>query len=201
MSTINFRLYGEQLFGFTNKYLTEYITPDIEKEEFLTTFKNGLVTLNEVKSKKSIIFSPQMTLEKFSMGELKLTIPDETGNFAITSNDIKLEISLNNIKDEDIEKILISEKKNLIENFMDYAIKKIEKKDNESSFIGNLMQSLVNRALDDLMVELNKLELKVKFESKCIIFKIDKINYSEKDGIILNNISFLFHSYIYICMY
>ena len=192
MSTINFRLYGEQLFGFTNKYLTEYITPDIEKEEFLTTFKNGLVTLNEVKSKKSIIFSPQMTLEKFSMGELKLTIPDETGNFCISSNDIKLEISLNNIKDEDIEKILISEKKNLIENFMDYAIKKIEKKDNESSFIGNLMQSLVNRALDDLMVELNKLELKVKFESKCIVFKIDKINYSEKDGIILNNISFLY---------
>ena len=77
MSTINFRLYGEQLFGFTNKYLTEYITPDIKKEEFLTTFKNGLVTLNEVKSKKSIIFSPQMTLEKFSMGELKLTIPEE----------------------------------------------------------------------------------------------------------------------------
>ena len=192
MAAINFRLYGEQLFGLTNKYLTEYITPDIEKEDFLTMFKNGLVTLNAVKSKKSILFSPEMIIDNFYMEELKLTIPGETGNFGIDSKDVKLEISLNNIKDEDIEIILINEKKKLIENFMDYAIKKIEKKDNETSFIGNLMQNLVNRAFDGLIIEFNKLELKIKFKNKYIVFKIDKINYSEKDGMILNNISLLY---------
>lgn len=34
MSSINFRLYGDQIYGFGNKYITEYISPEIAKEDF-----------------------------------------------------------------------------------------------------------------------------------------------------------------------
>ena len=41
MSKINFSLYGDQIYGLSNKYLQEYINPEIKKEEFLTSFKSG----------------------------------------------------------------------------------------------------------------------------------------------------------------
>ena len=33
MTSINFRLYGDQIYGLTQKYLTEYISPEIIKDK------------------------------------------------------------------------------------------------------------------------------------------------------------------------
>ena len=39
MQTFNFRLYGEYIYGLLSKYLTEYINPKINKEEFILISK------------------------------------------------------------------------------------------------------------------------------------------------------------------
>ena len=41
MSNINLRTYGNMIYGIVSKYLTEYIEPDINKDEFIEMFNKG----------------------------------------------------------------------------------------------------------------------------------------------------------------
>ena len=52
MSSINFRLYGGQVYGFGNKFLTEYISPEIAKEDFLSKFEAGKLFYENISTKK-----------------------------------------------------------------------------------------------------------------------------------------------------
>ena len=49
MADINLRLYGDQIYPNISKYLSSYISPEIEKENFLEMYKNGLVEIKELK--------------------------------------------------------------------------------------------------------------------------------------------------------
>ena len=52
MSNINLRLYGEQVFGLSSSFLNEYLSPTLDKENFLSMFKNGLLKYENINIKK-----------------------------------------------------------------------------------------------------------------------------------------------------
>ena len=192
MSSINFRIYGEQIYGFTNKYLTEYISPEFDKEEFLNKFNSGQLSYENISIKKAISINLQINLDELTIEKVDINIPNETENLSIYLNNIKAVINLLEINNDDIEKIIINERKALIEKFIDFTIKKIEKKESSKSFIEGLIENFINRAINGLSLDLNNIELIFKCKKYIFIFIIEKISYSEENGIKLNNISILF---------
>ena len=90
MSKINFRLYGDQIYGLSSKYLQEYIIPEIKKEEFLTSFKNGLIDLNITGIKKQINIFPQLIIKDLNTEKIIINIPDENSNLALQISKLKL---------------------------------------------------------------------------------------------------------------
>jgi len=195
MSNINLRLYGDQLYPNISKYLNKYISPEIEKEDFLNKYKDGLVEIKDITLKEKFNIIPQITTESGSIGELKLNIPNETENFIVHLNNMKFSLIISDIKEEELEKILIEDKKGLIEDFIKYSISKIEKKDG-ASFLDNLIKSFIDKILNGLIIEINNLELAIKLENfndAYFVFLIENINYSEEKGVEIKNISLLYN--------
>ena len=94
MSKINFRLYGDQIFGLSKTYLQEYISPEINKEEFLSSFKNGQININITDLKKEIVFLPQIKISDLKIEKLIINIPDETSNMSINISKLKIMLIL-----------------------------------------------------------------------------------------------------------
>ena len=194
MTNINLRLYGEQIYPNISKYLSTYISPEIQKENFLEMYKNGNIEYNQISIKEKIIFNPQISIENASLEDIKLHIPNEQDNFSLYLNNVKCLLILSNIKEEEIEKILIDKKKELINDFIKYAIDKIEKKDGPS-FIDNLLKNFIDKIINGLSLEINNLELKIKLNdenNKDFIILIENINYIDNQGIKIKNISILY---------
>ena len=164
MSNLNLRLYGEQIYPNISKYLNKYISPEIEKEDFLNKYKDGLVEIKDITLKEKFNINPQITTENASIGELKLNIPNETENFSVYLNHMKCSLVISDIKEEELEKIIIEDKKELIDDFIMYSISKIEKKDGASLF-DNLIKSFIDKILNGLFIEINNLELNIKIEN------------------------------------
>ena len=195
MSNLNLRLYGDQLYPNISKYLNKYISPEIEKEDFLNKYKDGLVEVKEMTLKEKFNLIPQIIIESASIGELKLNIPNETENFSIYLNNMKCSLLIADIKEEELEKILIEDKKRLINDFIKYSISKIEKKDG-ASFLDNLIKSFIDKILNGLIIEINNLELALKIENlndRYFIFLIENISYSDEKGVEINNISLIYN--------
>ena len=193
MPSINFRLYGEQLYGFTNKYLNEYINPEIKKEEFLTNFKNGLLNLNITGIKKPINIFQQISIKDLKTEKIEIHIPDEKTNFIIRLSHFKVMLIINELNQEQIKSLIINERKKLIEKFIKETINQIEKKDGSSSFLKGLINSLLTRVFEGLEIELNDIEIYLKCNNYLFLLKIDNIVYNEKEGIKLNNINLIFN--------
>ena len=194
MANINLRLYGDQIYPNISKYLSSYISPDIEKENFLEMYKNGLVEIKDIKLKEKLVLHPQINMMEGSIGELKLKIPNETENFSIYLNNMKCSLRISDIKEEEIESILVKNKKNLIDDFIKYSIAKIEKKDG-NSFLDNLIKSFLDKILNGLTIDINNLELKLNIdnkENKFFLFKIDNINYDIDKGIKIKGIELIY---------
>ena len=194
MTNINLRLYGDQIYSNLSKYLSEYITPEIEKEQFLKNYQEGIMEMKEIKLKEKIYLHHQIVVDDSSIGELTLKIPDEKENFSIYLNDVKCSLLLSDIKDEEIEALLIDNKKKLIDDFISYSIAKIEQKDN-SSFFDNLIKSFIDKILNGLTIDINNLELKIKIDNRkntCFIFMIESINYSIDKGIKIKNSTLIY---------
>ena len=194
MTNINLRLYGEQLYPNISKYLSKYISPEIKKEDFVSMYKEGLVKVKDVDLKEEISINPQIKIKTSSIGELNLNIPNETENFMIQLNNMKTLLIISDIKEEEVESILLDNKKQLIENFISYAVKKIEKKDSKS-FLDNLIKNVMNKILNGLTIEIKNLELKAQLndqKNKNFTFLIEDINYSEQYGVKIKNISLLY---------
>ena len=194
MSSLNFRLYGDQVYGLSSKYLNEYLSPEITKEQFTTMFKEGEIKYENITSKTVIIISPLINLNKFNIKNLNIIIPNETENLSICLDNVEFFIELININESEIEKIIIENRKNLIEKFIEYAVNKIEKKEKTKSFIEGLLENLMNRALNGLKVELNNIKLNLKYHNHNFIFLIEKVIYSEEIGIKINNISLTYEN-------
>ena len=193
-NNINLRLYGDQIYSNLSKYLSDYITPEIEKEQFLKNYQDGTVEMKEVKLKEKISFHHQIVLEDLSFGELILKIPDEKENFSIYLNNMKCSLLLSEINEKEIEAILIDNKKKLIDDFISYSVSKIEQKE-ESSFFDNLIKSFIDKILNGLTIDINNLELKIKIDNgknSDFIFMIESINYSIDKGIKIKNSTLIY---------
>ena len=194
MADINLRLYGDQIYPNISKYLSSYISPEIEKENFLEMYKNGLVEIKDIKLKEELVLHPQISVIEGSIGELKLNIPNETENFSIYLKNMKCSLRISDIKEEEIESILVNNKKKLIDDFIKYSITKIEKKDG-ASLLDNLIKSFLDKILNGLIIDINNLELKINInngKNKCFLFKIDNINYDVDKGIKIKKIELIY---------
>ena len=189
MSSINFRLYGDQIYGFSNKYIAEYISPEIAKEDFLSKFESGKLSYENISTKKIIPISNQISLDELNIEKIDINIPNETENLYIYLKNVKSLVSLSEISEEEIENIIINKRKDLIDKFIDFVIKTIEKKESSKSFIEGLIDSFITRAINGLKLDFYNFEFVLKFKNKKFIFMIEEMSYSEENGIKLNNVS------------
>ena len=112
MSNFNFRLYGEQIYGFGSKYFNKYITPEINKEQFLSMFKEGKLKYEDIKIKEKIEIYPQITINSLDIKNISIDIPSEKeGNLNLNLNNVNCDIIISNITEEQIKNILLKEKK------------------------------------------------------------------------------------------
>ena len=194
MSSINFRLYADQIYGLAILKLKDIITPEIQKEEFSSSFKEGQLKYSNIKNIKKLNPNPQLSIDNLQIENIVMNIPNETENFSMDLKGVKTEIELLDIKEKDIEEILIKKRKELINKFIEYAVKKVENKESSKSFIEGLMESLINRALNGLKINISDIEMKIKYKNNLFIFVIESIEYSEENGIHINNISLLYRN-------
>ena len=187
--SINLRIYADQIYGFAQSYMKEYISPEIVKEEFINNFKSGKLNYENISTKKEIKINPQINLEELSIQNFEVNIPNETENLSLSIGNLKGIFNLKEINDEEIENLILTERKDLIEGFVNFVIKKIEKKDNSKTFIEGLIETFVNRAINGLMINLNNIEFIIKFKKHIICLDIEKFIYSEEKGIKLDNFS------------
>ena len=192
MSKINFRLYGDQIYGLSKTYLQEYISPEINKEEFLSSFKNGQININITDLKKEIVFLPQIKISDLKIEKLIINIPDETSNMSINISKLKIMLILNELTEEQILSLLIQKRQKLIKDFIKFAIKSIEKKE-KSTFLDGLLDSLLNSAINGLQIEFNDIEIDLKYNNFLFALKFGKISYDEKTGVQINDINLEFN--------
>ena len=188
MSSINFRLYGDQIYGLAISKLKDKITPEMSKEEFTTNFKAGKIEYSNIKNINKFIINPQISINNLQIQNVLINIPNETENFGMNISGIKTELELFDINEDDIEKLLINKRKDLINKFIEYAVKKIENKEASKSFIEGLLENLINRALNGLKINISDIELKMKYKNNLFIFNLEKIEYSEENGLAIKNI-------------
>ena len=194
MSNINLRLYGEQLYPNISKYLTKYISPEISKEDFLSSYKNGILEIKSLKLKEKLLIHPQILIEDTFIEEVKINIPDDKSNLEIYLNNIKCNLSVSELNEEEVEKIMINDRKKIIDDFIKYAINKIEKKDG-LSFLDNIFKSIIEKIFNGCIIDINNLELKISAKNRdniYFIFNIDNTNFSFDNGFKIKNMNLLY---------
>ena len=194
MSNINLRLYGEQLYPNISKYLTKYISPEISKEDFLSSYKNGILEIKSLKLKEKLLIHPQILIEDTFIEEVKINVPDDKSNLEIYLNNIKCNLSVSELNEEELEKIMINDRKKIIDDFIKYAINKIEKKDG-LSFLDNIFKSIIEKIFNGCIIDINNLELKISAKNRdnnYFIFNIDNTNFSFDNGFKIKNMNLLY---------
>ena len=71
MSKFNFRLYGDQIYGLFSGHFNKYISPEINKESFLSMFKDGRLKYSNMTLKQSMEIYPQITINSLSITGLR----------------------------------------------------------------------------------------------------------------------------------
>ena len=194
MANINLRLYGDQIYPNISKYISQYISPEIQKDEFISMYKSGTLELKEISLKESFSLNPQIKIDNAFISSIKINIPDEKENFGISINNIKCLLTISDIAENEVEKLLIEKKKKLIAEFIDFAIKKIQKKDG-ASFFDNLINSVIEKIINGLFIDIEKLELNIRTQKEdniYLTFLIEDMHYSFDKGIIINNTNVLY---------
>ena len=194
MANINLRLYGDQIYPNISKYITKYISPEIQKDEFVLMYKSGILELKEISLKESFCLNQQIKIENAFISSIRINIPDEKENFGISINNIKCLLTISDVDENEVEKLLIEEKKKIITEFIDFAVKKIQKKDG-ASFFDNLINSVIEKIINGLFIDVKKLELNIKMQKKdniYLTFLVEDMHYSFDKGIIINNTNILY---------
>ena len=184
MSNINLRTYGNMIYGNISKYLTEYIEPDINKDEFIEMFNKGKLNVDNLKLKngKNFIIDSKFKLSFFSCKIFEAMIPDENSNLEIYIKDAKISINLIELNYDNLEEILISEIKSFTDNYINYAIQKVQNKDNAPSMIEGMIQNIILKIINnDFKFEIKNIEISLKFNDIILIFSIDKIQFNKEE--------------------
>ena len=103
MSNFNFRLYGDQIYGLLSGYFKDYISPEINKEQFLSMFKEGKLKYNNISILKELDIYPQICINTLKIQNMILDIPDENEHLKINLNDVLCEASISNISEKQIK--------------------------------------------------------------------------------------------------
>ena len=192
MSNFNFRLYGDQIYGLLSGYCKQYISPEINKEQFTSMFKEGNIKYDNIKIKQNFNLHSQISINNLNIQSIDLYIPNENENFKINFKDVFCEMEIDNISESQIKDILIKEKKNLIDSFIKSSIDKILKKTPSKSFLEGLVEKLVTQVLNGMNVEINNLILHLKCMNSIFIFRINKFIFDAIGRIIFNEISLIY---------
>ena len=190
MSKFNFRLYGDQIYGLLSGHFNKYISPEINKEQFLTMFKDGRLKYENMNLKQKLEIYPQITLSALSIKNIFIDIPDEKGSsLKLNLNDVSCELLISNITENQIKNILFKERNNLIETFIKSAIDKIKKKEQTKSFLDSLLDNLISQALNGFNFTINNLKLNIKCLNTSFILNINNFLFDERGLIVFNKIS------------
>ena len=190
MSNINFRTYSNIIYGLISKNMEEYIIPEISKEEFKKMFEEGELKINNIKLKEGKNFSLDFLIfDDFSCEELKILIPDEKSYFELFVKNIKCKINIIELNYENIEKLLISNIKNLTDKFIEYSVNLITKQDNSPSMIEGFITNILNKIIQGFKFKIENFEINFQFNNIIFSCFINLICYNEKDGIQFDNIN------------
>ena len=192
MSNFNFRLYGDQIYGFCSGYFKDYISPEINKENFLTMFKEGKIEYDNIQIKQKFNIYPQICINSLGIQKIVLDIPDEKENLKVNLQDVTCEMIISNISENQIKEMLIHERKNLIDAFIKSSIEKITNKTPSKSFLDSILEKLINQALNGINIVINKLKLNIKCGNSTFLFSINDFAFDEKGRIIFNKISLFY---------
>ena len=197
MSNINFRTYSNIIYGLISKNMEEYIIPEISKEEFKKMFEEGELKINNIKLKEGKNFSLDFLIfDDFSCEELKILIPDEKSYFELFVKNIKCKINIIELNYENIEKLLISNIKNLTDKFIEYSVNLITKQDNSPSMIEGFITNILNKIIQGFKFKIENFEINFQFNNIIFSCIINLICYNEKDGIQIDNINiFMIENY------
>ena len=101
---------------------------------------------------------------------------------------------MSELNEEEIEKIMIDNRKKIINDFIKYAVNKIEKKDGPS-FLDNIIKSIIEKILSGFTIDINNLKLKISAKNReniFFIFNIDNTNFSCDNGIKIKNMNLIY---------
>ena len=173
MSNINLRTYGNMIYGIISKNLIEYIEPEINKDEFNEMFKKGELNLEKLKLKngKNFPIDFEFIINFFSFEKLQAMIPDENSNLEIYITNVKISINLVELNYDNIEEILISQIKSFTENYIKYAVQKVQNKDNSPSMIEGMLQNIILKIINNgFKLNIENIEVSLKLNDIILIF-------------------------------
>ena len=110
MSNINLRLYADQVYGISSNFLNEYLSPSIDKESFISMFKDGLIKYQNINTKKEMKIHPTLLINSLLLNSLEVNIPDENSHLIINIDGLKTTLILSEISESDLEQIMISQR-------------------------------------------------------------------------------------------
>ena len=197
MSKINCRTYGDLIYSECLPFISKYFTPEISQNEFTSMFRNGILIYKNIKSTQAISLKNfPLSINNFSVNFMELTIPNDEERddniFKLRINGAKIELILSDFSENDIEKILIYERKKLLSKFMQFVIQKVEQKVNYLSIFEEAIKNIVSKIIGSIYIEINNLELVLKYNNYEFHFYIDKFCDKDNKNFTLNRISLSF---------
>ena len=113
MSNLNLRIYADQFYGLYIPKLNNYISQQIDKDSFISSFKSGFLTYNNITTKTKINLNPTIILESVNINTINIKIPDEKTDLIIDTENFKINLLLSEINDNDLQELIIKEKNEL----------------------------------------------------------------------------------------
>ena len=197
MSNINLRLYGEQVYGLSSSFLNKYLSPSLDKDNFIFMFKNGLLKYENINIKKEILLHPTTFMNKLILNYAEVNIPDENGSLNINIQGLNTTLLLTEISENVYQDIIISQKNSLKEKFINELFNKITKKKESSTFLEGMIKNIIKKIIDGIKVNIKDIELIIKYENFEFIAKIKNLDITIENkelSIDINDLSILYNN-------
>ena len=181
MSNLNLRLYADQFYGLYIPKLNNYLSKIIEKDSFISSFKSGFLNYKDISTKTQIKIYPTLIINSIKLNSLNVKIPDENGDLIINIEGLKGNILLSEMNENDLKEMIIKDKKELKEKFVEIIFNKITKKTKNNLFGGIIFESIGNKILSGLVINIKNFESIVKFQNYEFITSIGNIEFNLKN--------------------
>jgi hypothetical protein len=173
-------------------YFKDYISPEINKDQFLSMFKEGKLIYDTIQTKEKFNIYPQVIINNLNIQNICINIPDDKDILKIYLRNVSCDLIISNISEKKIKEILIKERKSLINSFIQTAINEIMSKTPSKSFFDSLLEKLINQALNGINITINNLKLNIKCNNKIFYFNINDFIFDGNGKISFNKISLFY---------